>query len=463
MVGVESGDTVTLDTSTATANFLNVNVGTNKTVRLSSLGLSGTDAGNYAIGDQSTTASITAATVTLASMTADDKTYDGAVSATISSYGALSGVLGADVVNLDPSSASASFDNKNVGTGKTVTVSGLTITGAGASNYVIASSSTTTADISAKALSIASPSASGKTYDGNDTASVTAGVITGFVGSETVTATATGQFSDANAGSGKSVSVSYTLADGTNGGLASNYSLADGSTTADISPLSLSITAPTATSRAYDGSTTASVTAGTLSGLIGSQTVTVTPTGTFDSKNVGTGKTVNVAYSLGDGTNGGLASNYALASGSTTADITAKTLTITNPTITNKTYDGNNNISVSAGTLSGFVGSETVTATASGTTSDASAGSGKSVSISYTLADGTNGGLASNYALADGTGNVDIARKTLTMTNLSAANKTYDGATSASVTTSGLTGFVGSETVTASATGQFSDANAGSE
>ena len=127
-----------------------------------------------------------------------------------------------------------------------------------------------------------------------------------------------------------------------------------------------------------------------------------------------------------------------------------------------KTYDGNNNISVSAGTLSGFVGSETVTATASGTTSDANAGSGKSVSISYTLADGTNGELASNYALADGTGNVDITRKTLTMTNLSAANKTYDGATSASVTTSGLTGFVGSETVTASATGQFSDANAGS-
>ena len=86
------------------------------------------------------------------------------------------------------------------------------------------------------------------------------------------------------------MSVSYTLADGTNGGLASNYSLADGSTTADISPLSLSITAPTATSRAYDGSTTASVTAGTLSGLIGSQTVTVTPTGTFDSKNVAQAK-----------------------------------------------------------------------------------------------------------------------------------------------------------------------------
>ena len=169
LAGVESGDTVTLDTSAATANF-HVNVGTNKTVRLSSYSLSGTDAGNYAIGDQSTTASITAATVTLASMTADDKTYDGAVSATISSYGALSGVLGADVVNLDPSSASASFDNKNVGTGKTVTVSGLAITGAGALTYVIASSSTTTADISAKALSIASPSASGKTYDGNDTA-----------------------------------------------------------------------------------------------------------------------------------------------------------------------------------------------------------------------------------------------------------------------------------------------------
>ena len=276
-----------------------------------------------------------------------------------------------------------------------------------------------------------------------------------------MTASATGQFNNANAGNNKAVTVTYSLADGNGGGLASNYSLASSSTTANISPLSLSISAPSASNKTYDGLTTATVSAGSLSGLVGSQTLNVSATGTFDTKNVGTGKSVNVAYTLSDGSNGGLASNYALASGSTTADVTAATLSITAPTATNKTYDGNNNITVSAGTLSGFVGSETVTTTATGTTSDGNAGTGKYVTVVYNLADGTNGGLASNYALANGAASVDISRKVLSMSSISAADKTYDGNTNASITASGLSGFVGSETVTALSQGAFSDANAG--
>ena len=255
--------------------------------------------------------------------------------------------------------------------------------------------------------------------------------------------------------------MTYSLANGNGGGLASNYSLASSSTTANISPLSLSISAPSASNKTYDGLTTATVTAGSLSGLVGSQTLNVSATGTFDTKNVGTGKSVNVAYTLSDGSNDGLASNYALASGSTTADVTAATLSITAPTATNKTYDGNNNITVSAGTLSGFVGSETVTTTATGTTSDGNAGTGKYVTVVYNLADGTNDGLASNYALANGAASVDISRKVLSMSSISAADKTYDGNTNASITASGLSGFVGSETVTALSQGAFSDANAG--
>ena len=91
----------------------------------------------------------------------------------------------------------------------------------------------------------------------------------------------------------------------------------------------------------------------------------------------------------------GLQATMPFVSGSTTADITAKTLSITNPTITNKTYDGNNNISVTLAHYLAFAGSETVTATASGTTSDADAGTGRYVTVAYNLSDGTNGGLAS--------------------------------------------------------------------
>ena len=150
--GVESGDTVTLDTSSATVNFSDINVGTNKTVTIDSLGLSGTDAGNYVIAAHNTTADITAATLTLSSATAANKTYDGLTTATISAYGSLSGILGADTVSLDPSSASSNFDNTNVGTNKTVTISGLALTGANAANYTISGSATTTADITPKAI-----------------------------------------------------------------------------------------------------------------------------------------------------------------------------------------------------------------------------------------------------------------------------------------------------------------------
>ncbi len=459
--GLVGGDTVTLDTSSAASSFADANVGTNKTVTIANLGLSGADASNYVISNQQTSADITAATLSLLSATADDKTYDGLQAANISAYGGLSGVLGAETVSLDTSSISADFDSANVGTNKTVTLSGLALTGADAGNYQIASTTTTSADITAKALTIGASTAGDKIYDTTNTATITAGTLSGFIGSETVTATATGQFSDANVGTGKSVTISYSLADGTNGGLASNYSLASGSDTADITAKALTITGPTTSDKTYDATDTASVTAGTLSGFIGSETVTATATGQFSDANVGTGKSVSVTYSLADGTNGGLAANYSLASGSDTADIAAKALSITGPTASDKVYDGTNNISVTAGTLSGFVGSQTVTTTASGTTSDADAGTGQYVTVTYSLADGTNGGLAANYSLANGAASVDITPKALSYASVSVADKIYDGSNSATVTSTSLSGFIGSETVTALSQGSFADAHVG--
>ena len=460
--GIVGDDDVSLDSSGASATFADGDVGTSKTVTLASLNITGTDAANYRISNQATTADITPATVTLSSATADDKIYDGAVSATISTYDSLTGVIGSDAVSLDPSSVTASFDTKNVGTGKTVTLNGLAITGARSANYTISSSMTTTADVTPLALTIGAPSAGSKTYDATDTANVTLGTLSGFIGSETVRATATGQFADANVGSGKSVSVSYSLADGTNGGLANNYSLASGTASADISPATLTVNGQSTADKTYDGTDTASVSFTSLSGFVGSETVTATASGNFADANVGAGKSVSVSYSLADGTNGGLASNYALASTTDSAAITAKALSITAPTTTNKTYDASNAITVNAGTLSGLVGSETIGVSASGTTNDSDAGTGKYVTVTYSLADGTNGGLASNYSLANGAGSVDITPKALSYGSVSVADKTYDGTDSATVTATSLTGFIGSETVTALSQSSFSDANVGS-
>lgn len=154
------------------------------------------------------------------------------------------------------------------------------------------------------ALTAASSVAS-KTYDGTATAgAVTVGAVSGFIGTETLTITSSANdYADANVGTGKSTTISYTLADGT--GLASNYSMASISATGNITPLQLTIANPTiTTTKVYDGSTTAAFTAGTLQNVVSGDNITVSATASYDNANVGSGKIITVEYTIG-GTNPG--------------------------------------------------------------------------------------------------------------------------------------------------------------
>ena len=73
-------------------------------------------------------------------VTAANKVYDGTTSATLTSC-TVTGVVGGDVVAC---SGHGGFDTASVGAGKTVTVSGLTLTGAAAGNYMLSSTTATT-------------------------------------------------------------------------------------------------------------------------------------------------------------------------------------------------------------------------------------------------------------------------------------------------------------------------------
>src|SRR5207245_978806 len=115
----------------------------------------------------STTADIAALGIT-GSITASSKTYDGSGAATILSR-TLAGVLGTDAVSY--AGGTATFGNKNVGTGKTVTGTGLSLAGADAGNYTVNSTATTTADITALGIT-GSITANGKTYDANTAATI---------------------------------------------------------------------------------------------------------------------------------------------------------------------------------------------------------------------------------------------------------------------------------------------------
>ena len=73
-----------LTASYTTALFANKNVGNAKTVNVSGISVTGTDAGNYTINTTATTtADITPISLTVAGTAADNKVYDGTTAATL--------------------------------------------------------------------------------------------------------------------------------------------------------------------------------------------------------------------------------------------------------------------------------------------------------------------------------------------------------------------------------------------
>src|SRR5207247_2543431 len=149
-----------------TATFANKNIGVGKTVTATGLSLSGTAAGNYQLASTSatTTADITAKGLTVSGVTANNKVYDAATTATLNvASAALVGVASGDDVTLNTGSAAGAFANANVGTAKSVTVSGLTLGGTAAANYTLTQPATT-ANITAATVT-GSVAANNKTYD----------------------------------------------------------------------------------------------------------------------------------------------------------------------------------------------------------------------------------------------------------------------------------------------------------
>lgn len=229
--------------SYVSASFTDKNVGNTKTVNVSGISISGTDAGNYTVNTTaSTTANITPLSIT-GSITASNKIYDGTTAATIANR-TLSGVLGTDAVNYV--GGTATFGDKNVGSGKTVTATGLSLSGTDANNYTVNTSASTTANITAKDITaVTGITASNKVYDGNTSATLntSAAAFTGMITGDVLTvATATGSFTDKNAGTGKTVNITGITLGGKDAG---NYNLTTttASTTADITARLVTVTA----------------------------------------------------------------------------------------------------------------------------------------------------------------------------------------------------------------------------
>ena len=150
-----AGDSLTA--SYTSASFANKNVGTAKTVSVSGISISGTDAANYTANTTaSTTADITARSLAV-SATGVNKVYDGTTNATVTlSDNRVAGD------SLTTSYTSASFADKNVGTAKTVSVSGIAVSGTDAANYTANTTASATANITAKGLTVSGITANNK-------------------------------------------------------------------------------------------------------------------------------------------------------------------------------------------------------------------------------------------------------------------------------------------------------------
>ncbi|MBF9143814.1 MBG domain-containing protein [Hymenobacter properus] len=173
---------------------------------------------NYDITFVPASFAITAKTLTPA-IVAASKAYDGTATATLNSQ-TVTGMVNNEQVGL--AVTAATFDTKNVGTGKTVTATGLSLTGAAASNYVLAANATATslADITAKSVTVTADANQSKVYGQTDPTYTYSGTL---LGTDTFTG-ALSRVAGSNVGS-----YAYTLGTLSAG---SNYSLslASGST-----------------------------------------------------------------------------------------------------------------------------------------------------------------------------------------------------------------------------------------
>ncbi|KAB1154936.1 YDG domain-containing protein [Flavobacterium luteum] len=122
--------------------------------------LTGSESGNYILTQPIFTEKkdITPIGLDVTGITADNKAYDGNTDAVINAAGAtLSGVLALETVTLNTTIATGTFDTKDFGNGKVVTISGLSISGANAANYSI-NPTTTSANITKRAVTITATS-----------------------------------------------------------------------------------------------------------------------------------------------------------------------------------------------------------------------------------------------------------------------------------------------------------------
>jgi filamentous hemagglutinin family protein len=295
------------------------------TYTLSGSGLYSSQLG-YDISYASGTLTVNPASLSVSGVSAANKVYDATTAATLTGTATVA-ALGSDVVTVGGTGA-ATFADKNVGTGKAVTVTGYILGGTDAGNYIIVQPTGLTANITPANLSVSGVSAANKVYDATTGATLSGTASVAALGSDVVTVSGgSGAFTDKNVGTGKAVTVTGYILGGADAG---NYIIVQPTgLTANITPANLAVTGVSADNKVYDATTAALLNGTATVTALGSDTVTVGGTGsaTFADADVGSNKPVAVTGYILAGADAG---NYIIVQPSgLTASITAAPAAVT--------------------------------------------------------------------------------------------------------------------------------------
>jgi hypothetical protein len=208
--------------SYGSAAFNNKNVGNGKPASVSGISISGADAGNYTFNTTAgTTANITPRGLAVSAQGVN-KVYDGNAVATVT--------LTDDRVTgdvLTDSYTSAAFNDKNVATGKPVSVTGISISGTDFGNYTVNLTASTVADITKAPLTV---KADGKAMSSGGAAPTFTATSTGFALGDSVSSLSGAPAFQVKDGSSNTVAVGPTTPAGSyriipSGYTSSNYNI----------------------------------------------------------------------------------------------------------------------------------------------------------------------------------------------------------------------------------------------
>ena len=208
LVGSDSISSVTLSTNATTSTSGNYNVSGGTPWTITPCAASGSGLSNYTIAYDNAP---TGLTVTPQNITAslnggvEEKTYDGTTTASLGSDYTLATLVSGDQVTL---SATGNYDTANVGSGKTVTYTGLTLGGNDAGDYSLTTPSLSDANGKIDAATL--------TITANDSQRLTGRHSIGTTG-----------FTETGLVSGDSIS-SVTLSTNATTGTSGNYNVGGG-------------------------------------------------------------------------------------------------------------------------------------------------------------------------------------------------------------------------------------------